>query len=124
METYKDLIVWQRSVDLTTSIYELTAGFPLEERYGLASQMQRAAVSIPSNIAEGKLRGGQKEWVRFLRIAFGSGGELETQIEIAKRLPKLSHLQYKQSDILLEEVMRMLNVMLSKARVEELGSKP
>lgn len=115
MQTYRDLVVWQKSVELATDVYALTSGFPPEERYGLASQMQRAAVSISSNIAEGKLRSTPKEWTYFLRIAFGSGGELETQVEIAKRLPKTKILDYRQVDLLLNEVMRMLNVMLSKA---------
>lgn len=88
MQTFRDLIVWQKSVELAKQVYILTQQFPPGERFGLASQMQRAAVSIPSNIAEGKLRGSPKEFTYFLRIAFGSGGELETQIEIAKRLPK------------------------------------
>jgi len=115
MQTYQDLVVWQKSVELATQVYALTSGFPSEERYGLASQMQRAAVSISSNIAEGKLRGTPKEWAYFLRIAFGSGGELETQIEIAKRLPKMRSLNYRHVDPLLNEVMRMLNAMISKA---------
>lgn len=115
MQTFRDLMVWQKSVELAVSVYALTSGFPAEERYGLASQMQRAAVSISSNIAEGKLRGTPNEWRHFLRIAFGSGGELETQIEIARHLPKTKHLDYRQIDALLDEVMRMLNVMLSKA---------
>jgi four helix bundle protein len=115
MQTYRDLVVWQKSVELAVDVYKLTEGFPLEERYGLTSQVQRAAISIPSNIAEGKLRGTPNEWAHFLRIAFGSGGELETQIEISKRLPKTKNLNYQKIDILLNEVMRMLNVMISKA---------
>lgn len=115
MQTYRDLVVWQKSVELAACVYALTSRFPSEERYGLASQMQRAAVSIPSNIAEGKLRGAPKEWAYFLRIAFGSGGELETQIEIAKRLPRTKELDYRQVEPILSEVMRMLNVMLAKA---------
>lgn len=116
MQTYRDLVVWQKAVELASKIYELTNKFPAEERYGLVSQMQRAAVSIPSNIAEGKLRGSSKEFSYFLRIAFGSGGELETQIEIAKRLPKTQALDFRTVEGLLGEIMRMLNVMLSKAK--------
>lgn len=116
MQTYRDLVVWQKSMELATAVYTLTACFPQEERFGLVSQMQRAAVSIPSNIAEGKLRGSANEWGHFLRIAFGSGGELETQVEIAKRLPKTSSLEYAHIDTLLNEVMRMLNVMISRPR--------
>ncbi len=115
MQTFRDLVVWQKSIQLASHTYTLTGQFPPEERYGLASQMQRAAVSIPSNIAEGKLRGSTKEFVYFLRVAFGSGGELETQIEIAKQLPKIQKLDFHQVEVLLNEVMRMLNVMINKA---------
>ena len=117
MHTYKDLIVWQKAVLLATKVYILTDSFPSEERYGLTSQMRRSAVSIPSNIAEGKLRGSGKEYRHFLLISFGSGGELETQIEVAKRLSKTKGSNYRDVDVLLNEVMRMLNVMISKAGV-------
>jgi four helix bundle protein len=115
MQTFKDLVVWQKSVELARQIYILTEKFPKDERFGLTSQMQRAAVSIPSNIAEGKLRGSPKEFSYFLRIAFGSGGELETQIEIAKCLSGTKNLDFTHAETLLNETMRMLNVMLSKA---------
>ena len=118
MQTYRDLIVWQKAVELAVEVYKLTSKFPEEERYGLVSQMQRSTVSISSNIAEGKLRGSSAEWKRFLRIAFGSGGELETQIEIAKRLPQTKDLDYRKIVVLLDEVMRMLNVILSKHQAE------
>lgn len=110
--TYKDLIVWQKSFELATEIYKITEEFPREEIYGLTSQIRRSAVSIPSNIAEGKLRGSDKEFRQFLLIAFGSGGELETQILIAKCLLKTSKLDYTRIDILLAEVMKMLNKMI------------
>ena len=116
MQTFRDLIVWQKAIELAHQTYILTNQFPTEEKYGLSSQMQRAAVSIPSNIAEGKLRGSDKEFLRFLRIALGSGGELETQIEIAKRLPKMQECDYLSVEALLDEVMRMLNVIISKAK--------
>lgn len=115
MQTFRDLVVWQKAVTLASYTYTITSRFPAEERFGLASQMQRAAVSIPSNIAEGKLRGSSKEFAHFLRIAFSSGGELETQIEIAKQLPKTKGLDFRPLEVLLNEVMRMLNVMISKA---------
>ena len=115
MQTFRDLVVWQKAVELARRTYILTNKFPPEERFGLTSQMQRAAVSIPSNIAEGKLRGSSKEFTHFLRIAFGSGRELETQIEIAKQLPKTRGLNFHPLETLLDEVMRMLNVMISRA---------
>ncbi len=86
VESYKNLIVWQKSMDLVVAIYEITESFPKTEMYGLVSQMRRCAVSIPSNIAEGQRRVGRKDYCHFLSISFGSGSELETQIEIVKRL--------------------------------------
>ena len=109
--TYKDLIVWQRAMELVVTIYELTEVFPKTEQYGLISQMRRCAVSIPSNIAEGRRRGTIKDYRQFLIISYGSGAELETQIEIAKRLPFGKNLDYSRVDNLLNEVMRMLNKM-------------
>ncbi|MEK7146722.1 MAG: four helix bundle protein [Patescibacteria group bacterium] len=112
--SYKDLIVWQRSIQLVVIIYELTEYFPREELYGLTSQIRRAAVSIPANIAEGRFRGTRKDFSQFLRISYGSGAELETQIEIAKKLKKTSNLDYSKADSLLLEVMKMLNAMIRK----------
>ena len=116
IHSYKDLIVWQKSMDLVVAVYELTDELPKTETYGLASQMKRAAVSIPSNIAEGRRRGSRKEYKRFLTIAFSSGGELETQIEIVKRLPFGKTIDYSRVDSVLDEVMRMLNKMTSTLR--------
>lgn len=110
--SYKDLEVWKKSVDLVTKIYSITEKFPSSERYALADQMQRAAVAIPSNIAEGQKRGHQKEFLQFLYISYGSGAELETQIEICRRLFKLKDLDYTQAEALLQEVMKMLNVLI------------
>jgi four helix bundle protein len=114
IHSHKDLIVWQRSIDLVTAIYQLTDHFPKQEIYGLTSQMRRAAVSIPSNIAEGRYRGSKRDYSQFLRTAFASGAELETQIVICKKLPHLKELNYAAVDQFLDEVMRMLNVMIRK----------
>lgn len=111
---YQDLIVWQRSMELVVEIYQLTGKFPKEEKYGLASQMRRAAISIPSNIAEGRMRGTRKDFGHFLLNSYGSGAELETQIGISKRL--WENLDYSKADSLLGEVMRMLNPMINKLR--------
>jgi len=116
VHNYKDLIVWQKSFKLVLEVYALTRSFPKEETYGLISQMRRAAVSIPSNIAEGRLRGYRKEYCQFLLNAFGSGGELETQIEIAKNLPETKNLDFSKADFLLEEVMKMLNKIINTLR--------
>ena len=86
LRTHKDLEVWKQSIDLVSTVYRISKTFPHEERYGLANQMRRAAVSIPSNIAEGAGRGSRKEFSQFLHIALGSLSEVETQIIIAKRL--------------------------------------
>lgn len=117
MKTYKDLIVWQKSIELVIAIYKLTEKFPKEEIYGLTSQIQRASISIPSNIAEGRMRGGNLEFKRFLLIAFASGAELETQLFISKKLPKTEKLDYNKVDSLLEEVMKMLNKLISQLNI-------
>ena len=113
-KSYKDLIVWQKGVELSVLVYELTEKFPNEERYALTSQMRRAAVSIPSNIAEGSCRSTKKDFCQFLHIALGSAAELETQIEIAKRISKTSNISYTTIEALLTEVMKMLNALISK----------
>jgi four helix bundle protein len=112
LKSYKDLIVWQKSIKLVKNIYNLTNQFPKDEIYGLNSQMRRAAVSIPSNIAEGYSRKNTKEYAHFLRIAYGSSTELETQIIIAKDLYK--NINYNTAEMLLEEILKMLNVITEK----------
>ena len=82
---FKDLDVWRLGIEIANSIYEITEKFPKKEIYGIASQMQRAAVSIPSNIAEGYGRHYTKEYIRFLRVAIGSCAELETQLVISQK---------------------------------------
>lgn len=114
MKTYKDLIVWEKSIELVIQIYKITDEFPKDEIFGLTSQIRRAVVSIPSNIAEGKMRGGNTEFKRFLFIALASGAELETQLIIAKKLPKTQKLDYNKVDLLLEEIMKMLNKLISQ----------
>ena len=86
MKTHRDLKVWQNSLDLVTEIYKLTKAFPNSETFGLACQIQRSAVSVPSNIAEGAARNSNKEFSRFLSIALGSLAELETQLIISKNI--------------------------------------
>lgn len=108
--SFKDLIVWQKSRDLAVVIYEITEKFPRTELYGLTSQMKRAVIYISSNITESYHRFHKKEKQQFLAIAFGSGSELESQIEVAKVLFK--NIDYTGTEILLREVMKMLNKML------------
>ena len=114
VHSYKDLVVWQKSMELVVAIYDLTDNFLKTEIYGLTAQMRRSAVSIPSNIAEGRRRGSKKDYRQFLIIAYASGAELETQVEIAKRLPFGKNLNYAKVDGLLNEVMRMLNKMTNE----------
>jgi len=109
IKSYQDLIVWKKAVDLVIAVYGFTSEFPKTEIYGLSSQMRRASVSIPSNIAEGRRRSTRKDYRNFLLKSFGSGSELETQIVIAKRLGYCNPENYEKADLLLDEVMRMLN---------------
>ena len=117
INSYRELLVWQKSIRLVLAIYELTEKFPREEVYGLSSQMKRSAVSIPSNIAEGRFRSTRKDFTHFLRIAYGSGAELDTQIEIASQLPKTKDFDYAKARQILSEVLKMLNTMIVKMSV-------
>ena len=114
--SYQDLIVWQRGIDLVEAVYSATSGFPQSERYGLASQMQRAAISIPSNVAEGQGRGNGKEFIRFLTIAKGSLRELETQTVIAKRLNFIDDTTHQQVTSLTDEVARLLHGLIRRVQ--------
>ena len=105
---YKDLDVWKLGIDLVVEIYQITARFPNDELFGLVSQMRRAAVSIPSNIAEGSGRRNTKEFIQFLYIAKGSLLELETHIEIARRLNYITNIKY------FTECIKRLRIMLVK----------
>ena len=113
MQSYKDLIVWQKSIILVTELYGVTEKFPKNEIFGLTSQIRRAAVSIPANIAEGYARKHNKEYIQFLRIAYGSGAELETHLIIAKNINFAKDDTLFKANELLGEVMRMLNKLIS-----------
>lgn len=118
INSYKDLIVWQRSIELNTAIYALTSVFPRNEQWGLTSQMRRASLSIASNIAEGRHRGTRKDFTHFLYIAYASASELETQIIIAKQLEHTRNFNYESAEKLLVEIMKMLNSMIQKLKAE------
>lgn len=96
MKTFRDLIIWQKSMNLVTAIYNKTNGFPKEELFGLTSQIRRCAISIPSNIAEGYGRNSNKEFSRFISIARGSLFEFQTQLEIAKNINYLNEIEFNQ----------------------------
>jgi len=111
---YKDLIVWNRAIELVVDVYGLAGSLPSSERFGLASQLRRACVSIPSNIAEGHERRSRKDYRRFLLLALGSLAELETQLVICERLELLSSKQMLSARRLADEVGRMLRATEQK----------
>ena len=119
LNSYKDLKVWQRGIELVKEVYKITSQFPKNEIYGLAIQMRRAVVSIPSNIAEGYLRKNLKEYLQFLRVAYGSAAELETQLIIAKDL--YQNINYLRAESLLEEIQKMLNTLIQKLENKSLN---
>ncbi len=114
IESFKDLIVWQRAMELVVYTYEKTRFFPKSEEYGLTSQIRRAVVSIPSNIAEGYGRRSTGDYIRFLQISVGSLYELQTQIEISRRLSFLKDSDYNEINALCEEVSKMLISLIDK----------
>ena len=114
IQSYRDLVVWQRAMELVEEVYWLSKKLPSEERFVLSDQMRRAAVSIPSNIAEGYARLAPKDYSRFLVIARGSTFELQTQMEICTRLGYTSDEDIKKANRLCEEVSKMLHAILAK----------
>lgn len=113
-ETYRDLIAWQKAKALALEIYICTRRFPKDEMYGLTQQVRRAAISVPSNIAEGKGRHSHKDLVRFLYQARGSLLELETQLSIAHELGYLEGPAFKRLTELMEEEGRILNGLINR----------
>lgn len=111
---YRELLVWQKSMLVVEETYRLVKLLPKEEQYSLSDQMRRAAVSIPSNIAEGQARNSTKEFIHFLWIAKGSVAELETQFMICVRLKYMMKSQIETVMNLLDEVGRMLNALIGK----------
>ncbi len=110
--SYRDLVVWQKSMALAKSIYYETRSFPREELYGLSSQMRRAAVSVPCNIAQGQGRTSKREFKQFLAISRGSVLELETEVQIAADLGLLNTEFARQLIVKTEELLRMLNGLM------------
>lgn len=106
---FKDLIVWQKSMDLVVDLYSATESFPSKEMYGLTNQIRRAAVSIPSNLAEGSKRGSKKDFRQFVLISYGSAAEISTQLEISLRLKYLNENEFKKLSYNLDNIQRMLH---------------
>ncbi|MGN0006613.1 MAG: four helix bundle protein [Alistipes sp.] len=111
---YKDLIVWQRSMVLAKNVYEIVKLLPKEEQFGLSSQMRRAAISIPSNIAEGQARNSSKEFKNFLSVAKGSAAELETQLLLCVEIGYCAATDIDTAVSLLAEVVKMINAIQIK----------
>ena len=111
---YKELVIWQKSMDIAVNVHELTKGFPDDEKFGMTSQIRRSCYSIPSNIAEGFGRKNRKEFTRFLRIAIGSAFELQTQIELSKRIGYIDQEIAANISLNLDEIGKMTNSLISK----------
>jgi len=114
MHNFRNLQVWEKGVELTKSVYQLTKSFPEDEKFGLITQMRRCAVSIPSNIAEGSARNTEKDFSRFLSISLGSCFELETQLLIADQLKYCKEDIINKVNLILIEVQKMLNALIKK----------
>ena len=114
MSDFKELEVWHKSIDVVTEIYQLSALFPDAERFGLSSQIRRAAVSIPSNIAEGSARHHAKDFIHFLRIADGSAAEVETQLIIAAKLGFIETVENLTAEIVV--IRKMLAGLIKSLR--------
>ena len=114
MQDHENLHVWNKSVKLCVQLYKMTEKFPARETYGLTSQMRRAAVSIPSNIAEGRRRGTDADFAHFLRMAHGSLAELETQLLISRELSFCDAAEYRAVTVQITEISKMLRGMISK----------
>ena len=116
VKSYKDLIVWQKSMDLVIEIYKLVKKLPKEETYSLSDQMRRAVVSIPTNIAEGYTRKSTNEYLNFLSIANGSRTELETQLLICERINYLSEADTEKAFVLIDEIGAIIYHIMTKLR--------
>ena len=116
MSTHKDLIVWKKSIEFVTEVYKITSTFPSEEKFGLVSQLRRASVSIPSNIAEGAARSHDKEFIQFLSISLGSASEVETQLIICLNLKFFSDEIYNKLNNEIVEIRKMLSGLLKSKK--------
>ena len=116
VSSHRDLVVWQKAMELVERVYRMTRVFPMEERFALSNQIQRAVVSIPSNIAEGQARQSTAEFRQFISVAMGSRAEVETQTMIGVRLGYVSQAQVAEIMALLEEISKMLHGLHRKLK--------
>lgn len=116
MANFKELLVWQKSIDFVTEIYKITETFPKDETFGLKSQIRRASVSVPSNIAEGNSRRSKPDYVQFLKISRGSCAEVETQLIISKNLNFLNEMDYLKLNEDIIEISKMLNGLINSLK--------
>ncbi|MCG3116083.1 MAG: four helix bundle protein [Candidatus Manganitrophus sp. SA1] len=112
IKSYKDLVVYQKGYELSLRVYQVTYAFPSEEKFGLISQMRRAVVSIPCNIAEGYRRRGRKEYIQFLHVALGSCSELETLLSLSKDLKMIDPENFDALYSLQEKISKMLSSLI------------
>jgi four helix bundle protein len=122
--SYKDLIAWKKGMELVAMIYDATDGFPSREQFGLVSQLRRAAVSVPSNIAEGRARYSNRDFVRFLRHSRGSLAEIETQVLIAQRRKYLADATTTKLTQQLDELGRILSGLINSLKEREPSNEP
>jgi len=113
MANFKELLVWQKSINFVTEIYKVSDSFPKHETYGLTSQIRRASVSVPSNIAEGSSRRSKLDYLQFLKISRGSCAEVETQLLISKNLNFLGENEYMKLNQDIIEISKMLNGLIN-----------
>ena len=116
MGTFKDLLVWKKGMELAKLVYQCTAGFPIEERFGLVAQLRRCAISIPSNIAEGFGRCTDKDLVHCLYMALGSCNELETQMILSHDLSFVDSDRFREMEIRINEVAKMLGSLIYRRK--------
>jgi four helix bundle protein len=118
IKTYRDLKIWQKSIEMVTVIYKLTSHFPNRELFGITSQIRRSSISIPSNIAEGYGRYSRKEYIRFLGISLGSLYEMQTQLQISLNLGYLSSENFHSLSEGSKEIERMLSGLIRKLKIQ------
>lgn len=123
MRNFRNYEIWQKSIELTTAIYELSKKFPSQEKFALANQIERAAVSIPSNIAEGASRSSEVDFARFLEISLGSAFEVETQLLIAQKLDYIAKEEYHCISTRLDSLQKQLGHFISKIKHPKLTAK-